>query len=163
LKWDFSGGVFGMKKSYLGDIPNPTLRDFQRKKLYDSEGSCSFWNEIQILSSTKVKCLVQKISLWANIDTPKISYPSYKNGRYIAYATASDLVLPFPIAKSVTFICHEMSHVINYQLGPADHHGPNFAKAYLEVVNRFIGTKEYGELKESFIKHKVKYKEVIHI
>ena len=50
-------------KSYLGNIPNPTLRDFQRKKLYQAEESCSFWNEIQILSSFRVKHLVKKISL----------------------------------------------------------------------------------------------------
>jgi len=129
-----------MKKSYLGDIPNPTLRDFQRKKLYQAEFSCSFWKEIQVLSSYKVKSLVQEITLWANIASPKILYTTYKNARHIAYATASELALPFPLAKSVPFICHEMSHVINYQRGPADHHGPNFATAYLEVVNKIIGT-----------------------
>jgi len=147
-----------MGKSYIGEIPNPTLRDFQRKKLYESESSCSFWNELQILSSLKVKRLVQKISLWANIASPKICYSSHKNGRYLAYATASDLALPFPLAKSVPFICHEMSHVINYQLGPADHHGPNFATAYLEVVKTFMGHMEYEELKESFTEHKVKWR-----
>ena len=152
-----------MRKPYIGEIPNPTLRDFQRQKLYHAEASCSFWNELTILSTYKVKNLVKDISLWATIDVPKLSLPTLKNGRYIVYATASELVLPFPLAKSVPFICHEMSHVINYQRGPADHHGPNFAKAYLEVVCKFIGNDEYEELKESFKKHKVKYKEVIHI
>jgi len=154
-----------MKISYLGDIPNPTLRDFQRQKLYHAEASCSFWNNLTILSSYKVTGIVKDISFWANITLPKLSFPTLKNGRYIAYATASELVLPFPLAKSVPFICHEMSHVINYQRGPdvADHHGPNFATAYLEVVCKFIGMTEYGELKEAFKQHKVKYKEVIPI
>tara|TARA_Y100000310_G_scaffold249252_2_gene255291 strand:+ start:2078 stop:2533 length:456 start_codon:yes stop_codon:yes gene_type:complete len=150
-------------KSYLGDIPNPTLRDFQRKKLYQAERTCGFWNNLQTLSSRRVKALVKDIGSWANIDLPKISYASHKNARTVAYATAVDLVLPFPLAKSVPFICHEMSHVINYQRGPADHHGPNFASAYLEVVNEFVGQKGYEELKESFRRYKVKCGEVIHI
>ena len=150
-------------KSYLGNIPNPTLSDFQRKQLYQAEESSSFWNEIQILSSFRVKHLVKKISLWSNTNFPKISYARRKHGPLVSYATASDLVLSFPLAKSVPFICHEMAHVINYQRGPADHHGPNFATAYLEVVNKFVGNEEYEELKESFNIYKVKYKEVIHI
>ena len=150
-----------MAKTYLGEIPNPTLRDFQRQKLYHAETSCTFWNGLTILSTSKVKNLVQDISLWADIALPKLSLQGIKNGRDVAYATASNLVLPFPLAKSVPFICHEMSHVINYQRGPADHHGPNFATAYLEVVKTFIGENEYRELRESFDHKKVKYKEVI--
>ena len=152
-----------MGKSYIGDIPNPTLKDFQRKRLYQAEVSCNFWNGLQVLPTPKVKQLVKEIVDWANIAPPKIFYTTQKNARYAAYATASELVLPFPLAKSVPFICHEMSHVINYQRGPADHHGPNFATAYLEVVWKFIGNDEYEELKESFKKYKVKCKEVIHI
>ena len=56
-----------------------------------------------------------------------------------------------------------MSHVINYQIGPADHHGPNFASAYMEVVKTFIGQKECIELEQAFKKFGVKYKEVIPI
>jgi hypothetical protein len=54
-----------------------------------------------------------------------------------------------------------MSHVINYQLGPADHHGPNFAKVYLEVVHEFIGEEEYQELKNQFDLLGVRYEEVV--
>lgn len=146
-----------MRKSYLGEIPNPEVRDFQRKKLYYAEALCSFWNEPPVLSRPKVKTLVTDITEWADIHVPSISYDASKNGR-VAYATASSLVLPFPLSKSVPFICHEMSHVINYQRGPADHHGPNFATAYLEVVNTFIGKEEYEELKTSFDNFKVKYR-----
>ena len=149
-----------MGRSYIGDIPNPTLRDFQRKRLYDAELACTFWDRLEILTRKQVTQLVNTISVWANIDCPTISYPPlYKNGG-AAYATASNLVLPFSLSKSVPFICHEMAHVINYQRGPADHHGPYFATAYLEVVKTFIGNEDYWELRKSFDKQKVKYKEV---
>ena len=152
-----------MGRSYIGDIPNPSLRDFQRKRLYKAEGSCNFWKDLKVLSMSKVKDLVKEIGLWADITPPTIVHTTRKNARYLAYATASEIVLPFPLSKSIPFICHEMSHVINYQRGPADHHGPNFATAYLEVVRQFIGHTEYGELKESFKSFKVKSKEVIPI
>ena len=146
-----------MGRSYVGNIPNPTLRDFQRKRLYEAEGSCSFWNELQVLPLYEVKHLIKEIVCWAHIDIPKIISTTQKNAKYFAYATASEVSLPFPLSKSVPFICHEMAHVINYQRGPADHHGPNFATAYLEVVNTFIGKIEYKELRSSFDKLKVKY------
>jgi len=146
-----------MSISYIGDIPNPSLRDFQRQRLYNAEIDCTFWNNLEILPRPAVKDLVYNIAEWAEVSPPTISYPSlYKNGG-IAYATATSLVLPFPLSKSKPFICHEMAHVINYQRGPADHHGPNFASAYLEVVNTFIGKPEYKELRKSFDKQKVKY------
>ena len=152
-----------MKKSYIGTIPNPHIRDFQRKKLYYAEALCTFWNEIEPISKYRVKKLVKDISSWANITPPTISYATtIKNGR-VAFATKADLVLPFPLSRSIPFICHEMSHVINYQIGPADHHGPNFASAYLEVVHTFMGQTEYEELLNSFNQLKVKHKEVIHI
>ena len=150
-----------MGRSYIGDIPNPLVRDFQRKRLYEAELECSFWDCLEILTRKQVRNLVSTIATWANIKCPTVSYPPlYKNGG-AAYATSTNLVLPFQLSKSVPFICHEMSHVINYQRGPADHHGPNFATAYLEVVKTFIGENEYGELRESFDHKKVKYKEVI--
>ena len=152
-----------MKQSYIGDIPNPHIRDFQRKKLYHAEALCSFWNELETISKYKVKKLVRDISEWADVAPPKVSYATpIKNGRG-AFATKSDLVLPFPLSRSIPFICHEMSHVINYQRGPADHHGPYFASAYLEVVHTFIGKTEYSDLRDSFNHLRVKYKEVIHI
>ena len=148
-----------MAKSYIGDIPNPHVRDFQRRKLYRAEELCSFWNKLKILSLPKVKHLVQNITDWADVELPDVTYFRYKKGRQ-TYATATSLVLAFPIAKSAPFICHEMAHVINYQRGPADHHGPNFAKAYLEVVRQFMGTAEFKDLKYMFDTFGVKYKEV---
>ena len=149
-----------MARAYLGTIPNPHVRDSQRKRVYEAEERCTFWSSFDILPFSKVESLVTSISQFFNIKSPSIDIgdPDYFS---TAYATASTIVLPFPLTKSVPFICHEMSHVINYQLGPADHHGPNFAKAYLEVIKQFMGEQEYRELKDAFTTFNVKYKEVI--
>jgi len=146
--------------STIEDVPNPHVRDYQRKKVYDAEELCSFWNKLDILSFSKIEDLVDRITKLFGIKLPSI-YFGDKKSPLIAYATTTKLVLPFPISKSVPFICHEMSHVINYQLGPADHHGPYFAKAYLEVVKQFMGNSEFVELQQAFDTKRVKYKEVI--
>ena len=32
-----------MSKSWIGNIPNTHLRDYQRGKVYEAEAACSFW------------------------------------------------------------------------------------------------------------------------
>tara|TARA_Y100001951_G_scaffold104947_1_gene118764 strand:- start:2611 stop:3066 length:456 start_codon:yes stop_codon:yes gene_type:complete len=149
-----------MALTHIGDIPNLHVRDFQRKRVYDSELSCSFWDNVSILPLEEIEQLITDISVWADIKQPTLSVQGHED-MLVAYATATEIVLPFPITQSKPFICHEMSHVINYQLGPADHHGPNFAKTYLEVVRNFIGKEAYDELKRAFDHLRVRYKEVI--
>ena len=149
-------------KSYIGDIPNTHIRDYQRKRLYKAEENCTFWNTLDILSLDEIDKLITLISEVFNIYPPKLEVGD-KLDIQTAYATKDLIVLPFPITKSLPFICHEMSHVINYQIGPADHHGPNFASAYMEVVKTFIGQKECIELEQAFKKFGGKYKEVIPI
>ena len=39
-----------MQKSWMGDIPNTHVRDYQRKKVYDAEDSCMFWGDTQVLT-----------------------------------------------------------------------------------------------------------------
>tara|TARA_Y100001951_G_scaffold68041_1_gene54951 strand:+ start:762 stop:1253 length:492 start_codon:yes stop_codon:yes gene_type:complete len=160
-------------KSYMGRIPNRHVRDFQRNTLYDAESKCSFWNNFSILPIDDVHTLINDISKTFGIKKPIVKLSSCDfsqvavndillvSGTEPIYATQSKIVLPFPIAQSRPVICHEMSHVINYQLGPADHHGPNFAKVYLEVVHEFIGEEEYKELKHQFDLLGVRYEEVV--
>ena len=160
-------------KTYKGRIPNRHVRDFQRNVLYEAESHCSFWNDFSIMSISEVNVLVTEISKWAGIKRPMVKLSSCDfsqiemndlllvSGTGPIYSTQSKIVLPFPIAQSSPVICHEMSHVINYQLGPADHHGPNFAKVYLEVVHEFIGEEEYQELKNQFDLLGVRYEEVV--
>ena len=123
--------------NYIGTIPHPDVRDFQRKRVYDAEELCSFWNTLQVLPLKEVKELVNLISTKFVIPIPNLITEGH-NDSFTAYATSTEIALPFPISKSKPFICHEMSHVINYQHGPADHHGPNFATTYLLAVKNLI-------------------------
>ena len=160
-------------KSYRGRIPNIHVRDFQRNTVYEAESKCSFWDGFSILSIPEVHELVAAISKFMGIKKPIVKLSSCDfsqvdvndillvSGTEPIHATQSKIVLPFPIAQSKPVICHEMSHVINYQLGPADHHGPNFAKVYLEVVHEFIGEEEYTDLKLQFDLLGVRYEEGI--
>ena len=142
-----------MGKSWIGNIPNTHVRDFQRKRLYNAEDTCSFMKQLEVLSYADVVNLVVRISDWAGIPVPSV----IEEGHTLAYATADEIVLPYPITKSVPYIVHEMSHVINYNSTDADHHGEHFASTYLEVVNTFIGRNAYYELRDSFDKYKVRY------
>ena len=149
-----------MVRTHIGNIPNLHVRDFQRKRVYDAELNCIFWDNNSILPIEEIETLITDISLWANIAKPMLSVQGHEDMQ-VAYATPDEIVLPFPVTQSKPFICHEMAHVINYQLGPADHHGSNFAKVYLEVVNTFIGKEAYDELKTAFDHLRVRYEEVI--
>ena len=135
----------------MGDIPNTHVRDYQRKRLYDAEDSCKFWENIEILTWKQVEGTVQKISEWAEVSPPTL----IEDGHTLAYATADTISLPFPVSKTMPYIAHEMSHVINYNGSNADHHGKHFAGKYLEAVEEFVGRKAYTDLHRAFIRYKV--------
>ena len=138
-----------LSKGYVGNIPNTHIKDYQRRRVYQAEEQCSFWDSPKILSSEETKTLIVTISKWAGIHPPTIEVGD--TGKIpIAYATQDTIVLPFPIAKSIPFICHEMAHVINYNSDNADHHGVNFCATYLKIVKEFIGELEYKSLQVAF-------------
>mgnify|MGYP003643520154 FL=1 len=137
----------------MGDIPNTHVRDYQRKRVFQAEDSCMFWGDIDILTWEQVQNLIQRISEWAKISPPSL----LEEGHLIAYATADTISLPFPIAKTLPYICHEMSHVINYNGSNADHHGKHFAGKYLEAVEKFIGRQAYLDLRKAFLRYKVRF------
>ena len=142
-----------MTKSYMGNIPNTHVRDFQRKKVYRAEEKCGFWNIITVLNIQQVEILVKLISEWSEIPRPEI----IEDGHQMVFATQDTIVLPYPVSKTIPYILHEMSHVINYNSDNADHHGKHFTTTYLSVVKEFIGKDAYLELKQSLEKHKVRY------
>ena len=125
-----------MGKSYIGNIPNTHVRDFQRKRLYQAEESCPFWKPLRFkfLSTKETKTLIKGISNWAEIPIPTL-----------------------PISRTAPYIAHEMAHVVNYNTSGADHHGPNFTTIYLQVVEKFLGVEAKQELQESFNQNKVRY------
>ena len=146
-----------ISEEHIGDIPNLHLADDQARLVYEAEEQCGFWNNLEVLSLAKVKDLVKRISLWAEIFVPKVITKGHAD-LTIAYATPTTIVLPFPFAKSLPYICHEMAHVINYQsVIYADHHGKNFASVYLQIVREFASPRNYLELKKAFDKMQVEY------
>jgi hypothetical protein len=146
-----------MQKGWIGDIPNTHVRDFQRNQVYKAEDSSLFWGDTQIMTWEQVEDIVYKISQWAEIKPPEI----VEDGHKITYATQDKISFTYPSLKTLPYICHEMSHVINYNGTDADHHGENFAGTYLEVVKHFIGNQAYKDLKHSFTVYGVKYKYII--
>ena len=150
-------------RSYLGDIPNAHVRDFQRQKVYDAEEQCNFWKEgiaKPPLSLDEVENVVIKMSDWASIQQPSILYETplaYQSKLPMAYATATALVLPFSKASTLPYLCHEMAHVINYNSENADHHGKHFTYVYLNLVKEFISPMAAVELRKSFKIKRVKY------
>ena len=142
-----------MQKSWVGDIPNTHVRDYQRKRLYDAEDSCMFWANTEILTWKQVEAVIQRISEWAEINPPKI----VEDGHEITYATKDKISFTYPALKTLPFICHEMSHVINYNGSNADHHGKHFAGKYLEAVKEFIGSTAHKDLAKAFRRYKVNY------
>ena len=141
----------------MGDIPNTHIRDYQRKRVYKAEDSCMFWGDTQIMTREQVEDIVYKISQWEEIKHHEIT----EDGHEITYATKDKISFTYPALKTLPYICHEMSHVINYNGTDADHHGENFAGMYLEVVKHFIGNQAYKDLKHSFTVHGVKYKYIL--
>jgi len=154
-----------MARAYLGTIPNPHVRDSQRKRVYEAEERCMFWYTDNKISQTETENLIGDISTWADINTPTLYTDSINTphgikqrlAKQMSYATPMYVALSNNAVGSIPYLCHEMAHVINYQKGPADHHGPNFAAIYLKLVELFIGQKERKELQHSFDKTKVKY------
>ena len=142
-------------KGYVGNIPNLHVKDYQRQRVYQAEEQCEFWDSPKILTSEETKALILSISKWAGVRPPKIEVGD-TGGVPIAYATKDTIVLPFPTAKSIPFICHEMAHVINYNSDNADHHGVNFCATYLKIVKEFVGEIEYKALQTSFNSYHVK-------
>ena len=141
------------------NIPNYTVRDFQRTQVYSAEERCSFWKEPHWLDPQEVIQTVQAISNWADISEPrsflkKSSEMGVPVPSAIAFATPDIIFLP-AFAWNQSYVCHEMAHVISYQKGPNDHHGPNFVKTYLNIVNFFIGPTECDELLTELSKNQV--------
>ena len=146
-----------LSEEHIGDIPNLHLSDDQARLVYEAEEQCGFWNDLTVLSLAEVKDLVKRISVWAGVFVPKVITEGHTDST-IAYATSTSIVLPFPFAKSLPYICHEMAHVINYQsVIYADHHGKNFTSVYLQIVRAFASPRNYLELKKAFDKTKVQY------
>ena len=142
-----------MQKSWIGNIPNTHLRDYQRKKVYEAEADCSFWESPKTLIERSFREVINQIADWGKIQVPKI----ITEGHELVYATPTEIVIPYPNTKNRPTVCHEMAHVINYNTLNADHHCKYFCGTYLLVVKNFISANAHLELVKAFEKYKVDY------
>ena len=154
------GIVKELDKKNPFNIPNYEVRDFQRTRVYTAEENCSFWKDPSFLQPQEVIDIVKDISFWANINEPRSCFErplemEKQVPTTMAFAAPDLVCLPL-FAWNKPFICHEMAHVISYQKGPNDHHGPNFVKVYLELVSFFMGQAERDELHLELSKTKVR-------
>ena len=154
------GAIKELSKNNPFNIPNYEVRDFQRKRVYTAEENCSFWKEPFSLEPQEVIDIVKDISSWADIHEPRSLFerPIQMKRQVpsnMAFAAPDLVCLPL-FACNKPFICHEMAHVISYQKGPNDHHGPNFVKVYLDLIHSFMGQAEEDELRSELSKAKAR-------
>jgi len=133
------------------------MKDYQVKQVYNSEEELDIFINCSILSRAEVTEFVTQISIWADIEPPKIRCKYKYNPKDIALGTADKISLPI-FAQNPWYICHEMTHVIldSWEHVEDDHHGPNFCDIYLYLLGWTIGDETKQSLKEIFRKNGVK-------
>ena len=139
------GGVWS-KKIKENDMKKQ--RDFQRRKVYNAEWAteaCCF--PIEKLTLDECKQLIEKASRFT-----KGPRPIVKDGRGCRKARGSawHIVLP-KWARTKWTVLHEYAHAVTTY-----NHGPDFVKAYLKLVKRFIGRTEADILRMAFRQYKVR-------
>ena len=128
------------------------MKDYQRQAVYDAEDSCSFWLQGEYFSEKQADELITRISKWAKIEKPEAQFNAVdKDGEIfpVAKGMAHSIVLPC-FAMNESYICHEMAHVITYQRGHIDYHGPRFIQIYCDIIKYIYGKTEYKELLNNF-------------
>ncbi len=146
-------------------------RDTQRKKLYDAEHA--LW-----LASERIEYLpdIEMFVVAALIKVPSPAARSVQNsiltGRFKfgdgrgargGKANRDSIHLP-KFARHKLYILHELAHVL-VERDPSipwhvASHGPEFAGVYLDIVNRVMGFDWWVQLRASFQRGKVRFREV---
>ena len=128
------------------------VKDFQRQAVYKAEDECSFWLQGEYFSEEEADELITRISEWAEIEKPDCQFNAVdKDGEIfpVAKGMAHSIVLPC-FAMNESYICHEMAHVITYQRGEIDFHGPIFVNIYINIIRKILGYNYYKELLNRF-------------
>lgn len=129
----------------------PRARDTQRAKVYRAEKA--IWTEAKPLTMEETRAyvhLVEKTALWAEMRRFK-SPVDVGDGRgrrsAAAYASLNAITLP-RWGRQPAVILHEMAHLT--VSSTAAGHGPEFARAYLKLVSRFMGTAAAVKLRTAY-------------
>jgi putative metallohydrolase (TIGR04338 family) len=141
-------------------------RDFQRKKIYDSEKELSVYSENGKMSLQEINDYLSRIfkSIWLKNAHPTVE--GFKihdgRGRKGAAGTAVGYICHLWLPKwsrSELVVLHELAHgltVIRYGYGEKPWHGEEYAWIYLCLVERWLGHSIGNELRHFYTKHHVK-------
>tara|TARA_R110002020_G_C15793809_1_gene730465 strand:+ start:102 stop:521 length:420 start_codon:yes stop_codon:yes gene_type:complete len=133
------------------------MKDYQVKQVYNSEEELDIFINGPFLSREEITEFVTQISIWADIEPPKIQCKQEYAVTDVSSGTADKIFLPI-FAQNPWFICHEMTHVIldSWEHIGDDHHGPNFCNIYLYLLGWTVGDKTEQSLRELFYTNGVK-------
>lgn len=147
-------------------------RDNQRQRIYNSERDAFETkfpcDELHGLSVEECQEYIDKIvnsRWWKGRYNLRMS-PRIKSGKGARHATARrgehSIVLPLWARKKwvmlhelAHYACHYTPQSFRKSLAP---HGPEFAKEYLALIQRWVGKEEADALRTSYKKNRVKYR-----
>lgn len=139
-------------------------RDNQRSKLYKAEHV--LWDDskkFQTIGECEEYIKTVLRSRWFKNRYPHKEKLVLGDGRGMRRATAGswletntvDISLP-RWSRMEAVILHELSHNVSPMFKAA--HGPEFASNFLSLVLRFMGRNAWVQLRESYKKHRVKWR-----
>lgn len=141
------------------------IRDYQVSKVYKAENNTSagsikkkknyFKNranmQIFVDKIINSKWFKKRYIIWNKI---YIKQP-HRNRKYCEADTDNATIWISDKWNIKQIILHELAHFANPEAAP--YHGKEFCSIYLEFVKRWLGKREYKELKNNFKKYGVDY------
>ncbi len=125
-------------------------RDNQRSRLYAAERAAwACYDPEPEMSWPEVKKFVFKVCHNLKQDVPLLGQGQGARRAFVSFG-GSRMVLP-RWARKKTVILHELAHIIS-----PDHHGPIFAKNYVSLIKRFIGSTEAAIMRMAYKQYRVK-------
>lgn len=143
-----------------------TPRDSQRSKVYKAERACSWWSASEEMSLKECEKLIDRLLgrhyKWKG-ERRRVRWGGYRlaDGRGSRSGAANDHYIRLPkFARNRGYVAHEVAHMIHFRLMWVKEaaHGWEYCSIYLQVVTAVFGKEASDELKESFKKHKVKFR-----
>lgn len=140
-----------------GHVRGDDMRDFQRLRVYKSEWGCTFYKYEQTIENHDLQSWAEKNVLgrswfrkrWGN------QYPLIELGRsggraYTGFFIESRITLGVR-CRNPWVMCHEIAHLIT-----SDHHGPQFARTFIFLIERVVGKEQAAELEAKMRFNRVK-------
>jgi hypothetical protein len=133
------------------------VRDSQKQRLYDAEHAVLDGVGGRDMSIPACQAYVDQVLQSAFIQTRWgrnriVVVPTHSNG-----SSRGGRIALGVWARQPSVILHEIAHELLWGQ-PYANHGPEFAACYLMLVGRFLGKEHEKALRESYAKHRVRYR-----